>query len=106
MAEAFGETKDDEDVTKVIEDTQNTLMVFEDRDWLMWARKMLMPRVYEDMEIERCAEEERKREQEREEAKRQAEEQKREEEERRKQEREEKEEEKRKEKEKREKEKR
>ena len=69
MAEVLGELKDDEDVSKAIEDAQNVLMVFEDWDWLVWAGKTLMPGVYEDVEIERHAEEERKREQEREEAK-------------------------------------
>ena len=33
MAKALVEAKDDEDVSKAIEDVQNALMVFEDRDW-------------------------------------------------------------------------
>ena len=94
MAEALGESQDNEDVTKAIEDAQGALSTFKDWDWLVWVGKTLLPGVYEDVEIERHAEEERKWEQEREEAKRQAKERKKEEEERRKREREEKEEEK------------
>ena len=94
MANAMDVPLGDEDISKAISDMQNALMAFEDRDWLVWAGKMLMPGVYEDVEIEQRVEEERKREQEREEARQKAEEQKKEEEEQKKQEREEREEEK------------
>ena len=42
----------DEDISKAIGDVQGALSAFQDRDWLVWAGKTLMPGVYEDVEIE------------------------------------------------------
>ena len=59
---------------KAIGDTQGALSVFQDQDWLVWASKMLMPGVYEDVEIEQRAEKEKRWEAEHKEVRQKAEE--------------------------------
>src|ERR1700677_3254074 len=88
MADAMEVPLGDENMSKAIEEAQSMLSTFQDQDWLIWVGKTSIPGLYEDVEVEWWAGEEKRQTEDHEEVKCKVEERKREEEEWRKRERE------------------